>query len=58
MTEEEYIQAYNEVCDVVERNYHEWPLEPDDNNPFMHTSAEARAAANRIFGILGVDYSE
>lgn len=56
MTEDEFIEAHSLVCDVIERNYHDWPLEPDADNPFLHTSKEARAAALRIFEILDVDY--
>lgn len=52
---DDYTTKYGEVCDIVERNYHEWPLEHDDDNPFMHTSKEARAAALRIFEILGIE---
>lgn len=46
---------FSEVCDVVERTYQGWPLEPGpDEAPLLHTSAEARAAAMRIFEILGI----
>jgi hypothetical protein len=56
MTEEEYTEAYSAVCDVIERNYHDWDLEPSEENPFSHTSKEARAAALKIFEILGISY--
>jgi hypothetical protein len=54
MNRDDYVYKYNEVCDVVERNYHEWPL-ADDDDDLLHTSDQARAAANRIFKILGVE---
>lgn len=44
---------YSDICDVVERVYQGLPLDADE--PFAHTSAEARAAANRIIEILGLD---
>lgn len=52
---DDYTTKYGEVCDVVERTYQGWPLEHTDNDPFMHTSKEARAAALRIFEILGIE---
>lgn len=52
--EDELAEKYAQVCDVVERNYHGWPLEHDGDGDFSHTSKEARAAALRIFEILDV----
>lgn len=54
--EDQLIELYGDVCDVVERTRQGWPLEHDeDNNPYFHTSDPARAAARRIFEILGVE---
>jgi len=47
-------EQYGDICDVVERTYHGWPLDHDEENPWRHTSKEARAAANRILEILGI----
>jgi hypothetical protein len=59
MTFDEFAEKYGLVCDVVERTYHGWPLdrtaEHDPGLGHLQTSAEARAAASRIFEILGVD---
>lgn len=49
-------RQYGEICDVVERNYHGWPLAGGD--PYMHTSKEARAAALRIIEILGLEIQD
>jgi hypothetical protein len=54
VTEDEYTKAYSLVCDQVERNFHGWPIE--DNDPWLHTSKEARATALKIFEILGISY--
>lgn len=49
-------EAFAEVCDVVERTYAGMPLERGtDEAPVLHTSKEARAAALRIFEIIGID---
>jgi hypothetical protein len=45
-------EKYSAVCDVIERIYHDMPLE--DDTGIRHTSAEARAGALRIFEILGI----
>jgi hypothetical protein len=47
-------QQYGEICDVVERTYYGMPLTGGDD-PYLHTSAGARAAANRIIEILGLE---
>jgi hypothetical protein len=47
-------EQYADICDVVERTYHGWPLDHDEANPWNHTSKEARAATNRILEILRV----
>ena len=47
---------YGQICDVVERTYHGWPL--TDDTGFLHTSREARAAAVRIIEILGLDIQD
>lgn len=63
--EDDFVEKYSEVCDVVERTYggmplehlsvEEWETRTDvDNDPLFHTSSAARAAANRIFEILGI----
>jgi hypothetical protein len=52
--EEEYSEKYRAVCDVVERTYQKMPL-IDEDDPFLHTSKEARAAAMRIFEMLGIE---
>jgi hypothetical protein len=57
---DKYAYLYALVCDVVERNYHGWPLDHghDDDDEMLcicHTSKQARAAALRIFDILGVE---
>jgi hypothetical protein len=50
---------YGEICDVVERNYHGWPLtEPEPLEHLLHTSKEARAATNRIIEILGLEIQD
>lgn len=56
--QDDYIEKYAEVCDVVERTFQRMPLDQTDDNPFMHTSKEARAGAMRIFKILGVESAE
>ncbi len=63
---DEYADLYTQVCDVVERNYLELPLvdgpadypEDDFSAQICHTSDEARAAAVRIFEILGVELAK
>jgi hypothetical protein len=59
---DEYTEKYAEVCNVIERNYHSWPLDHDsENDPgfgLLHTSDEARAAATRIFKILGIGLTD
>jgi hypothetical protein len=49
-------RQYGQICDVVERTYHEWPL--TDDTGFLHTSKEARAAAVRIIKILGLEIQD
>ena len=49
------VEQYGDICDVVYRASQNWPLIPDDANPFHHTSDVARAATNRILGILGLE---
>jgi hypothetical protein len=46
----ELADLFSRVCDVVERNYHGWPLE--DPTGMRHTSDAARAAAQRIFKLM------
>lgn len=47
--------CFGEICDVVERTYQGWPLERGVGEaPVLHTSDAARAAAMRIFEILGI----
>ena len=48
---------YGEICDVVERTYMGMPL-TDDDLRLQHTSHQARAAANRIIEILGLDIED
>lgn len=50
--EAELAEKYGDVCDVVERMWQHWPLE--DDTGLRHTSSDARAAASRIFEILGL----
>ena len=47
---------YGEICDVVERTYHQMPL--TDDVGILHTSPEARAAANRIIEILSLEIED
>jgi hypothetical protein len=49
-------EQYGEICDAVERTYQGWPLTGGD--PYLHTSPEARAAANRIIEILGLEIQD
>ena len=50
-------EQYGDICDVVERAWHNWPTEHDKENPFSHTSKYARAAAMKIVReILGLDF--
>ena len=51
-------EQYGEICDVVERTYHGWPLTDTESPHLMHTSKEARAAAIRIIKILGLDIQD
>ncbi len=49
-----YAEIYGVICDAVERAWHNWPVERGaDEAPVMHTSAYARAAANRVMEALG-----
>jgi hypothetical protein len=50
---DEYAELYGDVCDVAERMWQHWPL--NDGTDLRHTSSDARAAALRIFEILGVE---
>jgi hypothetical protein len=43
-------ELYGAICDVIERNYHGWPLVSDSG--VLHTSTEARTAANRILELV------
>jgi len=56
VTQQDYDETFEatfcEICDVVERTYQGWPLDHDDDNPYSHTSTEARAAAMRVFELL------
>lgn len=36
------------ICDILERTWHHWPLDHDDENPDNHTSDGARDGAMRI----------
>src|ERR1035437_1364985 len=64
LSEDEMAELYSEICDVIERNYQgmplencgedEWKLGAAGNDPLFHTSNGARAAALRIFEILGI----
>lgn len=49
---------YGEICDVVERTFHGWPLTDTESPHLLHTSHEARAAANRIIEILGLEIQD
>jgi hypothetical protein len=49
---DESAEKYSQVCDVTERMWQHWPLKDDDG--MLHTSSDARAAARRIFEILGL----
>jgi hypothetical protein len=50
---DEYTERYADVCDIVERMWQHWPL--NDGSDFRHTSSDARAAAMKIFEVLGID---
>jgi hypothetical protein len=45
---------YGELCDVVERAYHQMPVDSHKEDPHRHTSDYARAAARRIVDLLGL----
>ena len=45
-------------CDVAYRMWARWPLEESQRYPRRHTSAGARAAANRIVEILGLEVED
>lgn len=48
-----HAELYSVICDVVERAWHHWPVERQpDEAPVFHTSAYARAAANRVIDKL------
>jgi hypothetical protein len=51
---EEHCRLFAEICNVIERNYQEWPLDGSNDGGIGHTSQEARDAAQRIFDILGI----
>jgi hypothetical protein len=46
---------YNELCDVVERAWQHWPIDPEPDELFNHTSNYARTAAMRILDILDIE---
>ena len=48
-----YAELYAVICDAVERAWHNWPVERQPGEaPVFHTSAYARAAANRVMDKL------
>jgi hypothetical protein len=52
-------EQYGELCDVVERAWHKWPIERgSDEANMLHTSAYARAGAVKILKILGVSMED
>ena len=46
-------ETYGAICDVIERNFQNYGPRSDDD-PFFHTSNEARFAASQILDILGL----
>ena len=36
--DETFEATFAGICDVVELTYQGWPLEHDDDNPYIHTS--------------------
>lgn len=51
MTDDEFADMYGAICNVIERNYMNLPL--DELPQMLHTSKEAREATNAILEIVG-----
>jgi hypothetical protein len=51
-------ETYGELCDVVERAWQHWTVDSYEHDPHRHTSDYARAAANRIAAIVGLDLGD
>lgn len=54
MGDEEYAEMYTKLCNLAEALWHHIPPEEWDDLPQI-TSKEARAAANKILEIVGVE---
>jgi len=52
LTSDETVELYSLLCDVIERAWQRWEVDSYKDEPFMHTSEYARAAANRIMEFL------
>jgi len=52
------VEQYGVLCDVVERAWQHWPVNSHKDDVCSHTSAYARAAANRIVLALGLEFEE
>lgn len=52
---DDYTEAYSRVCDALCRALwaDRYGIAPDD--PFMHTSSEARRVANAVFDALDIE---
>jgi hypothetical protein len=50
--------TYGELCDVVERAWQHWPVDSYEQDPHRHSSDYARAAANRVAAIVGLDLGD
>ena len=48
-------EQYGELCDIVERAWHQWPVDSYKDEAVRHTSDYARAAARRILVVLGLE---
>lgn len=49
---------YAEVCGVVVRAHQRWDVGSHRDDECLHTSSYARAGANRIMEILGLDVGQ
>lgn len=51
MNQDDMVSLYSLLCDVVVRAAHDWPVEPEGDEP-LHASSYARQAANRVMRTL------
>jgi hypothetical protein len=52
LTNDEEVELYSLLCDVIERAWQRWDVESYKDDVLVHTSEYARAAANRIMEFL------